>query len=74
MIVQNIKEIFVQNHFGQLCHQRHHSNKVCMICNKEPNCLEKNWLSKEQHHALQYGAQSKFFKHNQEYLRLIRNL
>ena len=70
-IIQTIQERYEENHSMVLDKQKYTTNKFCFICKKEPNCLEKNWLTKEEHHMVLYGSQSKFWKHSEAYLELI---
>ena len=72
--VQEIQMMYEKNHCEMVNRQKYYSKKVCIICNKEPNCLRKNWVSKEQHDVIRFMAQSKFMKHNKEYLRLVGKL
>ena len=69
--VQKIQERYERNHLKLLNEQKYSRKRICIICKKEPNCLEKNLLSREEHHMVKFGPLSGFWIHSEAYLKLI---
>ena len=36
--------------------QKYTSQKTCIICQKEPNCIERNWLTKVEFEKVKFGV------------------
>ena len=56
LMVQKIQERFIEKFPGWWEKElRYKTRKNCIICKREPNCLEENWLTKEEFLKVKYG-------------------
>ena len=69
--VQKLQERYEQSHFQGFNVQKYHTYGKCMICNRQPNCLEKNWLTKEKHDHIKYGPNDDAWKDTEAILKSV---
>jgi len=56
LMVQQIQERFIEKFPGWWEKGlKYKTRKSCIICKRKPNCLEENWLTKEEFLKVKYG-------------------
>ena len=55
-VVQIIQDRFKEKFKGWWEKQEYTARRTCIICSEEPNCLEKNWLTRAEFEKVKFGV------------------